>query len=100
MGLPLRQYSQGTVCIEHFLVQTPLLTICELYRQHSEEEHPPFPTYYQEDEQEEKLPENLFAKELHSFDDPSLLFEETEEEKKAALAALKMSKKAKIAKIR
>lgn len=46
------------------------------------------------------MPENLYAKELHAFDDPSLLFEETEEEKKAALAALKMSKKAKIAKIR
>lgn len=46
------------------------------------------------------MPENIYDKELHPFDSPSLLFEETEEEKKAALAALKMSKKAKIAKIR
>lgn len=60
---------------------------------------PPFPTYYEEDSKE-KLPENIYDKDLHAFDDPTLLFEETEEEKKAALAALKMSKKAKIAKIR
>jgi len=46
------------------------------------------------------LPENIYDKDLHAFDEPSLLFEETEEEKKAALAALRMSKKAKIAKIR
>ena len=48
----------------------------------------------------ENLPENIYHPDIHPFDDPSLLFEETEEEKKAALAALKMSKKAKIAKIR
>lgn len=69
------------------------------YRKYNKDNHPPFPTYYEE-ESEEKLPENIYDKDLHPFDEPSLLFEETEEERKAALAALRMTKKAKIAKIR
>lgn len=63
-----------------------------------DEDHPPFPTYYEEDGKD--IPENYYAPGLQAFDDPSLLFEESEEEKKAAQAALRMSKKAKIAKIR
>lgn len=69
-------------------------------RCHTEANPPPFPTYYKEDKPDEEVPENIYDNDLHAFDAPSLLFEETEEEKKAALAALKMSKKAKIAKIR
>ncbi|KAH9424236.1 54S ribosomal protein L3 [Dermatophagoides pteronyssinus] len=68
-------------------------------KKYNKDNHPPFPTYYEE-ESEEKLPENIYDKDLHPFDEPSLLFEETEEERKAALAALRMTKKAKIAKIR
>jgi len=66
-------------------------------KRHSPENPPPFPTAF---EDVKSLPENIYDKDLHAPDEPSLLFEETEEEKKAALAALKMSKKAKIAKIR
>ena len=76
-----------------------MLIFFNIYRKSAVDNPPPFPTYYEEDSKE-KLPENFYDKDLHAFDDPTLLFEETEEEKKAALAALKMSKKAKIAKIR
>ncbi|XP_054164893.1 39S ribosomal protein L3, mitochondrial-like [Oppia nitens] len=63
------------------------------------ENSPPFPTYYAEHSNEE-LPEDLYDKDLQSFDSPTIIFEETEAERKAALAAAKATKKAKIAKIR
>ncbi|CAG2181271.1 unnamed protein product, partial [Oppiella nova] len=68
-------------------------------KKHSDENPPPFPTYYAEDSKE-ALPEDIYDKELHAFDEPTVIFEETEAERKAALAAAKATKKAKIAKIR
>jgi len=68
-------------------------------KKHSDENPPPFPTYYAEDSKE-ALPEDIYDKELHAFDEPTIIFEETEAERKAALAAAKATKKAKIAKIR
>ena len=63
------------------------------------ENPPPFPTFYAEDVKE-PLPEDIYDKELHAFDEPTIIYEETEAERKAALAAAKATKKAKTAKIR
>lgn len=60
---------------------------------------PPFPTHYPE-EDEEPLPEEIYDKDLHAFNEPTIIFEETEAERKAAIALAKSVKKAKIAKIR
>ncbi len=65
------------------------------FREFSSENPPPFPTYYPEDAKE-PLPEDIYDKDLHSFGEPTLIFEETEAERKAALAAAKVAKKAKI----
>ena len=69
-------------------------------RKYKEDNVPPFPTYYGSEDKTE-FPVNAYHDELHPFDDPSLLFQETEEEKRANAAAIKAAqKKAKIAKIR
>lgn len=44
---------------------------------HTEENPPPFPTFYPEDATE-ALPEDLYASDLHTFSDPSVTYEEEE----------------------
>ncbi|XP_023240348.1 39S ribosomal protein L3, mitochondrial-like [Centruroides sculpturatus] len=44
---------------------------------HTEESHPPFPTYFPDDAKE-PLPEELYDKELHNFSDPTITFENVE----------------------
>lgn len=46
---------------------------------HTEENPPPFPTFYPEDVTE-PLPEDLYAKDLHTFSDPSITVPEEEKD--------------------
>lgn len=54
--------------------------------------HPPFPTYFSKDK--EDLPEDIYHTKIQPFDAPTIIFEETEEEKR------KIRQGAKLAKIR
>ncbi|XP_074600181.1 mitochondrial ribosomal protein L3 [Brevipalpus obovatus] len=51
---------------------------------------PPFPTYFPEEEEE--LPENLYHPDIHQFSDPTIIFQETEEEKKKQRQGAKLAK--------
>ncbi|XP_035213051.1 39S ribosomal protein L3, mitochondrial-like isoform X2 [Stegodyphus dumicola] len=49
-------------------------------KRHTEDNPPPFPTYYPEDSAG-LLPEDIFDEKLHNFSDPSIIVEETESNK-------------------
>lgn len=54
---------------------------CKFHRKmHVEENPPPFPTYYPEEN--EPQPEEIWAPDIHSFSSPTITFEDTEEESK------------------
>jgi large subunit ribosomal protein L3 len=61
-------------------------------KQHKPENPPSFPTYFPQDAPPEPVPEELVVPELHRFEDPTLVFVETEEEKKVARAGAKLAK--------
>ncbi|RWS28998.1 60S ribosomal protein L3-like protein, partial [Leptotrombidium deliense] len=53
---------------------------------------PPFPTYIPEESSSKDIPENIYSPEIHAFTDPTVIFVETEEEKKAARVGAKIAK--------
>ena len=55
------------------------------------ESHPPFPTFYLE-ENKEKLPEEIFHKELHNFSEPTIKFEDFEVKKIVKRDGAKLAK--------
>lgn len=59
-------------------------------KQPSVKNPPPFPTYFPKEGEE--LPENIYHPKYHAFDAPTIIFEETEEEKRKIRQGAKLAK--------
>jgi large subunit ribosomal protein L3 len=59
----------------------------------TKDNHPPFPTFYMDDTDAAKqLPEEEFAKDLHNFSEPSIMFENFEVKKFVKRDGAKLAK--------